>query len=67
MEIKIHTETIELAQAIKRADWAQSGGEAKWLVQQGEVTVNGEVDTRRGRKLRPGDRVAFDGNELIIT
>ena len=67
MEIKIHTETIELAQAIKRADWVQSGGEAKWLVQQGEVTVNGEVDTRRGRKLRPGDRVAFDGNELIIT
>ncbi len=66
MELKIDTETIELAQAIKRADWAQSGGEAKWLVQQGQVTVNGEVDTRRGRKLKSGDRVAFENNELII-
>lgn len=66
MELKIYTDTIELAQAIKRADWVQSGGEAKWLVQQGEVSVNGEVDTRRGRKLKAGDRVAFDGNELII-
>jgi ribosome-associated protein len=48
---------IELAQFLKLHRVVGSGGEAKLLVQSGQVTVNGEVETRRGRKLQPGDVV----------
>ena len=48
---------IELAQFLKLQRVVGSGGEAKLLVQSGQVTVNGEVETRRGRKLQPGDVV----------
>lgn len=66
MEIAIHTPYIELGQVLKLADWAQSGGEAKMFIQNGEVLVNGEEETRRGKKLVPGDRVRFMEQELVI-
>lgn len=48
---------ITLGQALKAANFVGTGGEAKVLIQYGEVLVNGEVETRRGRKLEPGDVV----------
>ncbi|HIA27629.1 MAG TPA: RNA-binding S4 domain-containing protein [Planctomycetes bacterium] len=53
--------TIRLAQFLKWKGIADSGGEAKVLIQEGLVSVNDEVETRRGRQLRNGDSVAFDG------
>ncbi len=61
-----NVETIPLDQFLKLAQVVQSGGEAKMLIQSGVVTVNGAVETRRGRKLRPGDRVEVDGEEFVI-
>ncbi|MEX0701255.1 MAG: RNA-binding S4 domain-containing protein [Planctomycetales bacterium] len=58
---------IRLDQFLKRATLVASGGEAKVLIQAGEVRVNGEVETRRGRKLAPGDVVEFGGETLIVT
>ena len=55
--ITIHTEFIKLQDLLKFANLVSSGGEAKERIQGGEVTVNGEICTQRGRKLRPGDRV----------
>ena len=49
--------TIRLDQFLKLADVAQSGGEAKLMIQGGEVRVNGEVETRRKKQLQPGDEV----------
>ena len=57
---------IKLGQALKKAGLVGSGVEAKEVIQNGEVEVNGEVDTRRGRKLYDGDRVSFNGEELVI-
>lgn len=59
--ITITTEFIRLQDLMKLADMVRSGGEAKRLVQDGQVTVNGEVCLQRGRKLRPGDTVACMG------
>jgi ribosome-associated protein len=59
-------ETIKLDQFLKLAQVVQTGGEAKVLIQSGQVMVNGEVETRRGRKLRPGDVVRVDGEELVV-
>lgn len=59
-------ETIKLDQFLKLAQIVQSGGEAKTLIQSGQVMVNGEVETRRGRKLRPGDVVMVEGEELVV-
>ncbi|MBD1379865.1 S4 domain-containing protein YaaA [Metabacillus arenae] len=55
--IKIETETITLGQFLKLADVIQSGGMAKWFLQEYEVYVNGEPENRRGKKLTPGDEV----------
>ncbi len=60
-EVMLRTEWIRLDQLLKRVDAVQGGGEAKVRIQAGEVRVNGAVETRRGRKLRPGDRVEIDG------
>lgn len=65
-EIKVRDEFIKLGQALKAADLVSSGVEAKIVVQDGLVQVNGEVDTRRGRKLVPGDVITFDGNSVKI-
>ena len=60
-EVMLRTEWIRLDQLLKRVDAVQGGGEAKVRIPAGEVRVNGAVETRRGRKLRPGDRVEIDG------
>lgn len=59
--ITIHTEYIRLQDLMKLADMVSSGGEAKQLIQDGQVSVNGEPCLQRGRKLRPGDTVAYGG------
>lgn len=59
-------EYIKLDQFLKLAQVVQTGGEAKMLIQSGQVLVNGQVETRRGRKLRPGDVVVVDGEELVV-
>lgn len=59
-------ETIKLEQFLKLAQVAATGGQAKVIIQGGQVRVNGLVETRRGRKLRPGDRVEVGGEELIV-
>ena len=64
--ITITTEFIKLQDLLKFATLVSSGGEAKERVQAGEVTVNGEVCTMRGKKIRPGDVVAFAGQELTV-
>jgi ribosome-associated protein len=58
--------TIRLAQFLKWKGLCGTGGEAKIRVREGEVEVNGEIDTRRGRVLRNGDRVVFEGQEHVV-
>ena len=59
--VVIQTEFIKLQDLLKFANLVSTGGEAKERIQAGEVTVNGEVCTMRGKKIRPGDDVAFQG------
>ena len=59
-------EFIKLGQALKAAGLVESGVDAKFVIQDGLVKVNGEVDDRRGRKLYDGDIVEFEGNQLKI-
>lgn len=65
-EIHLRDEFIKLGQAIKFAGFVDSGIEAKTVIQDGQVKVNGEVDLRRGRKLYDGDIVEFEGKEIKI-
>ena len=65
-KILIHTEFIKLDALLKYAGLCETGGEAKELVQNGAVKVNGEVCTMRGKKLRPGDTVRFQGQEILV-
>lgn len=60
------TDTIKLDQFLKVVGMVQSGGQAKLLIQAGEVKVNGSVETRRGRKLVLGDRVSTMGNTFTV-
>lgn len=60
-EIKITTEFIKLDQLMKFTSMVQSGGEAKILIAQGLVLVNDEICTQRGKKIRSGDFIEFDG------
>ena len=66
-EVPITTEFIKLQDAMKFANLVESGGEAKVVIQEGDVSVNGEECTQRGRKLRPGDSFTFDGITCRIT
>lgn len=59
-------ETIGLGQYLKLVAHTGTGGEAKILIQQGHVRVNGEVEIRRGRKLVPGDRVEVDDQVFVV-
>lgn len=59
--ITIHTEYVKLQDLLKLANLVASGGEAKERIQGGEVKVNGQVCTMRGKKLRPGDQAELDG------
>ena len=66
-KVAITTEFIKLDALLKFAGVAETGGEAKEAVQAGDVKVNGEVCTMRGKKLRPGDRAVIDGElELSV-
>ena len=65
-KIKITTEFIKLDALLKFAAVVESGGEAKLAIQEGDVTVNGEVCTMRGKKIRPGDRVELGGQIALI-
>ena len=60
------TATIELARFLKLQGLVSTGGEAKILIQRGDVRVNGLIETRRGRQLHPGDRVQLAGQEWVV-
>lgn len=64
--ITITTEFIKLQDLLKFSAVAESGGEAKRMVQEGQVLVNGQVCTMRGKKLRPGDLVRVGGEEFSL-
>ena len=64
--IVIDTEFIKLDSALKYANAVESGGFAKTVIQEGEVKVNGEVCTMRGKKLYPGDRFCYEGEEFLV-
>jgi len=64
--MEIDGEFIKLDSFLKAVDAVSSGGEAKILIQDGLVTVNGDVEVRRGRKLRPGDLVCLAGREFKV-
>ena len=66
-DLKIRDDFIKLGQAMKLAGLVDEGFEAKEAIQSGLVTVNGEVDTRRGRKLFVGDSFCFQDEEFQIT
>ncbi len=65
-EIKITTEYIKLQDLLKLASLTATGGEAKVVIQEGEVAVNGVVCMMRGKKIRPGDVVEFNGKKLTV-
>ena len=67
MTIAIKTEFIKLDALLKFSGLCETGGEAKNAVQDGLVKYNGEVCTLRGKKVRPGDRVEFDGAVIEVT
>ena len=66
MVIHIRDEFIKLGQAMKLADLVSDGVEAKYVISDGLVKVNGEVDERRGRKVYEGDIISFEGNEIKV-
>ena len=66
MVIHIKDDFIKLGQAMKLAGLVEEGAEAKFAIQDGEVTVNGETETRRGRKLYPGDGFSWKNTDVEI-
>ena len=64
--ISIRDEFIKLGQAMKLAGLVGSGVEAKILIEEGQVSVNGEKETRRGRKLYKGDSFSYKGNKVTV-
>ena len=65
-KIYLREDFIKLGQALKAAGLVESGVVAKIVIEEGEVLVNGEVELRRGKKLKEGDKVSFDGEEILI-
>ena len=65
-EVEITTEFIKLDQLLKFAGIVETGGIAKEIIQNGEVYVNGEVCTQRGKKIRTGDKITLDDIEVIV-
>ena len=63
---KLKGEYIKLGQLLKAAGLVSMGTDAKAVIENGEVTVNGEVEVRRGKKIVIGDRVSFDGEEISV-
>lgn len=66
LKIKIDTEFIKLQDLLKLAGACDTGGMAKVLIQNGEVSVNGEVCTMRGKKMRDGDVAVIDGRKIVV-
>ena len=66
-KIAIETEFIKLDSLLKYAALVGTGGEAKYVIAEGMVRVNGEVCTMRGKKIRPGDTVSFEQFQLEVT
>ena len=64
--VSITTEFIKLEALLKLTNLVGTGGEAKMPIQDGQASVNGEVCTMRGKKLRPGDTVQFQGQEILV-
>ena len=64
--MKIDTPYIKLDSFLKAVNAASSGGEAKFIIMDGKVLVNGEIELRRGRKLYPGDRMEVGGNVYMV-
>lgn len=65
-KITITTEFIKLDAFLKFAGFCGTGGEAKLAIEEGRVSVNGQICAMRGKKLRPGDTVAFGGEEAMV-
>lgn len=66
MDIKVKSDYITLGQLLKVADFISSGGQAKFAVKELEITVNGEKENRRGRKLYPNDEVMIEGTLIHL-
>ena len=66
IEIKITTEFIKLASLLKFSGLTETGGEAKEIIQEGLVSVNGEVCIMRGKKIRSGDKISVEDYEVIV-
>ena len=65
-KIKLRDEFIKLGQALKAVGLVESGVDAKFVIQDGLVKVNGQVETQRGKKIVPGDVITFQGKTLTI-
>lgn len=65
-KVKIETEFIRLDSLLKLAGLVDTGGQAKFIIQNGEVSVNGEPCTQRGKKMRPGDQAAYAGRQVTV-
>lgn len=66
LELKIKDDFIKLGQAMKLADLVDFGVDAKLVIQDGQVSVNGEAEYQRGKKLRDGDIFEFDGTQVKV-
>jgi ribosome-associated protein len=66
VDVPVREESIRLGQFLKLADLVEAGSDAKGLISAGEVLVNGEPEIRRGRQLRAGDVVEFDGRSARV-
>ena len=64
--INLREDFIKLGQALKAAGLVESGVDAKFVIQDGLVLVNGQIETQRGKKLVAGDKVEFDGETIVI-
>lgn len=65
-KIQIETEYIKLDQFLKFSGEVVDGGEARFLITEGKIVINGEIEKRRGKKLRPGDKIEVRGNKYSI-
>lgn len=65
-EISIRDEFIKLGQALKLSGIAENGADAKELIAEGKICVNGEIETRRGRKLYKGDVFSYEGSDVKV-
>ena len=66
-KVAIRDEFIKLGQVLKLAGLVDSGVDAKYIIQDGLVKVNGEIETRRGKKIVPGDTIEYDGKTVEVT